>query len=204
MSLEGTNSLPVFKALVPIALALSIIFDGAMGAELSSSAPAVSADLLTFEKAKSRAESGDSAAQAGLGFVFESGSYGQSKDMAQAAFWYRKAAEQGEIFAQTMLAKLYALGEGVPKDFSSAVFWNRKAANKGVAIAQAELGAAYWGGVGVPRDTVQAYMWLNLAAAQGHVLAKKGRDLLEQELTKEQLAEAQRLSAEWKPESIHN
>ncbi len=43
-------------------------------------------------------------------------------------------------------------------------------------------------------------MWLNLAAAQGFEKAAELRDLLEENMTPEQLAEAQRLAREWTPE----
>jgi hypothetical protein len=43
-------------------------------------------------------------------------------------------------------------------------------------------------------------MWFNLAAAQpGDLGSKSNRDTLEQLMTPEQIAEAQRLSREWKP-----
>ena len=42
-----------------------------------------------------------------------------------------------------------------------------------------------------------AYMWYNLAAAQGDEVAQELKDFIEEELTREQIAEAQRLSREW-------
>ena len=42
-----------------------------------------------------------------------------------------------------------------------------------------------------------AYMWWNLAAAQGNETAQMNKDRLEQSMTREQIAEAQRLSREW-------
>ncbi len=42
-----------------------------------------------------------------------------------------------------------------------------------------------------------AYMWFNLAAAQGDQAAPRDKDILEQQMTREQIAEAQRLSREW-------
>ena len=50
---------------------------------------------------------------------------------------------------------------------------------------------------GVPEDKVLAYMWLNLAAAQGNEDAQENKDIVEQRMTREQIAEAQRLSREW-------
>ena len=56
-------------------------------------------------------------------------------------------------------------------------------------------------GEGVAVNDVQAYKWLNLAAAQGNENAKTGKGFVEKEMTREQIAEAQRLSTEWKPVS---
>jgi TPR repeat protein len=55
----------------------------------------------------------------------------------------------------------------------------------------------YGTGQGVPEDYVLAYMWWNLAAAQGHEGAQSNKDILEERMTREQIAEAQRLSREW-------
>ena len=46
------------------------------------------------------AEAGDAEAQYQLGVMFESGR-GVARDYRQAAEWYRRAAEQGHVFAQT-------------------------------------------------------------------------------------------------------
>ena len=70
---------------------------------------------------------------------------------AQALIWYRKAAEQGEAFAQHNLALMYQNGLGVPQDYAQALIWYRKAANRGVAAAQHNLGWMYQNGQGVPR-----------------------------------------------------
>ena len=40
-------------------------------------------------------------------------------------------------------------------------------------------------------------MWYNLAAAQGYEIAPSNKDLIEQRMTRAQIAEAQRLSCEW-------
>ena len=63
--------------------------------------------------------------------------------------------------------------------------------------AQALLGAMYTLGLGVPVDQVIAYMWANLASAQGDETAQQIREGAEQRMTREQIAEAQRLSREW-------
>jgi len=42
-------------------------------------------------------------------------------------------------------------------------------------------------------------MWETLAAAQGNEKASKGLEILEKQMTSDQLAEAQRLAREWAP-----
>jgi len=85
-------------------------------------------------------------------------------DYKQAAFWYGKAAVQGNTQAQIRLADLYRDGRGVPRDMARAAAWYRKAAELGDAGAQGTLGILYSVGMGVPHDDVEAYFWLDLAA----------------------------------------
>ena len=92
-------------------------------------------------------------------------------------------------------------GKGVPKDPAQAVHWYRKASEQGDPIAQSNLGTMCATGEGVPRDLVVAYMWRNLAAAQGNEITRQAREALDRDMTREQIAEAQKLSREWKPRS---
>ena len=48
---------------------------------------------------------------------------GVPQDNAQAAAWFRKAAEQGDADAQYTLGELNVLGQGVPQDWAEAYFW---------------------------------------------------------------------------------
>ncbi len=86
-------------------------------------------------------------------------------------------------------------------DYATAFEKWRPLAEQGDADAQYGLGVIYNHARGVPQDDVQARMWLNLAAAQGDEDAWKARDLLAELMTRAQLADAQRLAREWKPES---
>jgi S1-C subfamily serine protease len=109
-----------------------------------------------------------------------------------------KKAEQGNASAQLNLGRMYAIGEGVPKDASKALEWNQKAAAQGDASAQFNLGLMYNYGKGVPKDLVMAYAWLNIAAVSGNELVPEYRRLIESSLSANQVAEAQRLSSNWK------
>ena len=109
----------------------------------------------------------------------------------------RSCADQGYATAQTSLGFIYGNGRGVPQDDAEAVRWYRLAAEQGDAIAQTNLGVMYSTGQGVPEDIVLAYMWYNLAATQDLMLAPSSRNSIEERMTREQIAEAQRLSTEW-------
>ena len=109
----------------------------------------------------------------------------------------KNLAEQGFAGSQWKLAYRYANGIGVPEDDAEAVKWYRKAAEQGYADAQLNLGYMYSEGIGVPEDDVVAYMWYNLAAAQNNSIAKENKDIIVKVMTKEQIAEAQKMSREW-------
>ena len=143
------------------------------------------------------ASSGNAEAQFNLGLMYVFGD-GVPKDTTKAVAWYGKAADQGYVGAQVSLGEMYAKGDGVPHDAAQAVAWYRKAADQGHPFAQSHLGAMYYKGEGVPKDLVLSYVWRNLAAAQGDEDSKTARDLLEKVMTPQQIAEAQKLSREWK------
>ncbi|MDB2497155.1 sel1 repeat family protein, partial [Verrucomicrobiales bacterium] len=115
---------------------------------------------------------------------------------AEAVKWYRLAADQGYAIAQNSLGACYANGEGVPKDYKEAVKWYRLAADQGYARAQYNLGWCYRKGNGVPQDYVLAYMWYSVS---GGVAAETQKKSLSRVMTPEQIAEAVKLSREWKP-----
>ena len=144
------------------------------------------------------AEQGNADAQNYLGWAYAKGQ-GVPKDLVKAVEWYRKAAEQGNAHAQDILGRAYNEGKGVPKDAAKAVEWFRKSADQGNVYAQHNLSILYRLGTGCAQDMVRSYMWANLAAAQGHADAIKNRDFSEKWMTPDQIAEAQRLTREWKP-----
>jgi len=145
-----------------------------------------------------KAERGDAEAQALLGVYSKSGR-GVPKDDVEAAKWFRLAAEQGSVEAQYALGFQYVSGQGVPKDYVEAAKWFRLAAEQGHVTAQQKLGLQYLLGEGVPKNFVESYKWLNLAAAKGRDDAAKARETVSDLMTSDQVAEAQRLSREWKP-----
>ncbi|MBI4327634.1 MAG: SEL1-like repeat protein [Chloroflexi bacterium] len=147
------------------------------------------------------AEQNDAAAEYSLGLCYSYGS-GVAKDAVEAYKWFRKAAEQNDASAQNSLGWCYAEGQGVAKDEVEALKWYRKAAEQNHAPAQNTLGAHYADGGGVPKDYVEGYKWVILAAGQGHEVAKKNMTILENRMTREQIAEGQKLARNFKPRQV--
>ena len=78
----------------------------------------------------------------------------------------------------------------------------REGAKQGDATAQFSLGKRYESGQGVSQDYVRAHMWFSLAASRvsgevRRVRAVQSRELVEQEMTRAQIAAAGRLAAAW-------
>ena len=148
-------------------------------------------------------------------------------DYAAALEEWKPLAEQGYADAQNNLGRMYINSEGVLQDDAEAVRWYRRAAEQGYAIAQNNLGGMYYYGRGVPQDYVQAHLWFSLAATQGNTdaqnsrgfvanlirlwyslvatqggtEAQNSRDIVAKRMTREQIAEAQRLAREWQPKA---
>jgi len=87
---------------------------------------------------------------------------------AEAAKWFRQAADQGHAGAQNEMGLLYQWGEGVALDYPEAIKWFRRAAEQGNADAQYALGQMHRAGMGVAHNDDEAKKWLRLAAEQGH------------------------------------
>lgn len=119
-----------------------------------------------FDSTTQRAAAGDALAQNRLGTWYQNGTYG-STDLAQAAHWYRLAADQGNAYAQNNLGVLYYRGAGVARDQTQAVYWYAKAAEQGHGWAQANLAWAYQFGSAGEKDIDKALHWLTEAAGGG-------------------------------------
>lgn len=120
-----------------------------------------------------------------------------ASDYQAALALFRPCAEQDDAIAQSNLGYMYDNGYGVTQDHTKAVFWYGLAAEQGDTFAQYSLGLYYGGGGGVPQDNVLAYMWLSIAAANGQDGANQNRDFIAGFMTADQIAEAERLAADW-------
>ena len=83
------------------------------------------------------AKKGDGPAQNAVGDLYHEGHAVKQSD-AEAARWYRKAAEQHVAEAQYSLATLYAQGHGVPHDTVLAYMWFALATAGGFDLASGD------------------------------------------------------------------
>jgi len=93
-------------------------------------------------------------------------------DYGAALRAWTRAAEQGDVNAQTNLGFMHEHGDGVARDLAVALKWYRLAAERGGAIAQHNLGVLYGLGHGVPQDRAEAARWYGRAAEQGYPRAQ--------------------------------
>jgi TPR repeat protein len=142
------------------------------GQQLNTSVTVVERNKLYITWLTKGSEQGDQRAQLQLARAFMVGDFGLAKNEAQAVYWLRKAADQGNAMAQNGLGILYRDAKGVPQDYSKAVYWFRKAADQDNPDGQTNLGVMYQLGWGVKQNYAEAVRWYRKAANQGHALGE--------------------------------
>lgn len=155
------RTLHYYLALLASALTLSL---------LVVSAPArvrAGTDASSLSAIAHAADDDEPGAQLLLGLSYLEGRYALQPDAGKAVYWLRRAARNGQPYAQRTLGNLYAAGEGGDRNPGRAVYWWRQAADAGDAEAQRRLGEAYQQGAGIPQDAKLAVRWLLKAAQQG-------------------------------------
>jgi TPR repeat protein len=145
--------------------------------------------------ARSDVDYADAEVQFSLGLQFATGA-GPAQDYAQAADWYRKAAEQNHGLAQFNLGVMYASGQGVVQDDALSLVWFGRAAKLGDAGGQYHMGrnCQRVSIEGLPADApearIEAYKWFQLSAAQGYKDSEGAYAPLTVKMTREDVAEA--------------
>jgi TPR repeat protein len=92
---------------------------------------------------------------------------GVKRDLAQAARWYTKAANQGFAAAENNLGFLYNTGGGVPADHAAALQWYRRAAEDGISDAALSVANLLLTGLEPTRDQHGALVWFVIAQRVG-------------------------------------
>ncbi len=132
---------------------------------------------------KLRALDGVVSDQLRLGFHFAS----VNRNLAEAFFWYEKAAKAGEPSACHYVAKAYATGRGTPLNLELAKAWYEKAALRGSPTAMAKLGDLISVGEGNNTDDALAHAWYALAVEHGETAWTERRDRLAKGMSEESL-----------------
>ena len=142
----------------------------------------------------------NAAAQSSQGAKGDSGR-GVPQDRAQAAAWYRKAAELGDANAQFNLGLMYRYGPGYSPNLDRWVEAFGPAPGHASPTAQGSPAGKYHPGSGIPKDYIEAHKWMSLAVARATGDDQKrfadARDSLAKLMTPEQIAEAQKRATEW-------
>ncbi|KAJ3347888.1 NACHT domain- and WD repeat-containing protein 1 [Entophlyctis luteolus] len=87
-------------------------------------------------------------------------------DDTEAAKWYLRAAEQGDVESMKCIGAMYMQARGVEKDLELGLMWTLKAAQEGNPLAQYNMGCTY--GLGVEKDESAAFDWY-LRSAKNNV-----------------------------------
>lgn len=115
-----------------------------------------------------KSANGDVSAMTQLGYIYEKGD-GETKDLHQALFWYKKAAERGDISAMYNIACLY--DDGAIGKYKDAIYWYEEAIKGGSYQAMHNLGYCYHRGHGVEKNYAKAVELYEKSSKSGITLS---------------------------------
>lgn len=113
-------------------------------------------------------DAGDVRGLVGLGLLHKDG-LGTEKDIDEAIYLFRKAAEAGDDFGMENLARTY---EFYQKDYKKAKVWYEQLADIEKTSGYLGLAKLYFEGKGVGKDYGKAIFWYQKAAEAGNFYAK--------------------------------
>ncbi len=119
-----------------------------------------------FELAKIASDKGEPQAATLIGRIYQEG-LGVPRDDVQAATWYRRGAEQGDINAMFAFGVMLAEGGALKKDRNGAAQMFENAAAKGHVVANYNLAMLFLMGDGKPLNPHRALAHLTYAADKG-------------------------------------
>lgn len=130
------------------------------------SAPIVVPEGIQPQSLADAAKAGDANALFEVGARFTDGR-GVKQDAAEAAKWYKLAADAGLAPAEYRYANMLEKGTGVARDLPQALGYYRKAADAGNASAMHNLAVLYASGAAGQADYASAVQWFTRAADHG-------------------------------------
>lgn len=148
----------------------TVITAGLLFAVLFAAAP-LQAKQAAIQQIEARALSGNITAQITLADTFRT-----KQDIVQAKYWYRKAAEQNNPYAQNELGKLILLSDQSVTALQEARVWFEKAAVQKYAPGQVNLANVYLHLADLnnrdSKEMVLAHYWFEQAARQNMAAAQ--------------------------------
>ncbi len=157
-----------------------------------------SGDYTGVEALRRAANLGYAQAQFYLAKLYEGGTAGIKKDVAEARRWTERAAQGGDPKAMHNLALYYFEGTGGEKNPTTASTWFRRAADLGLQDSQYNLARLYEEGYGVAQNPAEAYKWYLISGAGGDTESKTSADRLKAKLSPEAQLAAQRSAAAYR------
>lgn len=125
-TLKLTNGAVFISALLAVSCGSNISASAGGGAVAYAPPRYQSVDAIV-----ARAQRGDPAAEARLGWLFSTGR-GVPQNYYEAAKWFYRAATRGNVDAQFALGMLYNKGQGVPRDYVLSYLWLNLSAARAV------------------------------------------------------------------------
>lgn len=128
-------------------------------------------------------------------------------DYATALTEFRALADKNNADGQYFLGFMYYNGFGIKADHAEALKLFQKAAEQGDVRAQYYSGIMFAAGKGAPKNLQKAVMWLKLSAAnpkssyRDSMYTQEEISKIEKKMTPEQIAEANDLVKNWKPQN---
>ncbi len=122
--------------------------------------------LTALTLAKASAENGEPQGATLMGRIYQEG-LGVPRDDVQAAQWYRKGVELGDLNAMFAFGVMLAEGGAIKKDIAGAAKMFEQAAMKGHVTANYNLGLLFLSGDGKPENPRRASAHLRYAAEHG-------------------------------------
>ena len=155
-----------------------------------------SGDYTGVEALRRAANLGYAQAQFYLAKLYEGGTAGIKKDVAEARRWTERAAQGGDPKAMHNLALYYFEGAGGAKSVTTAADWFKRAAEQGLEDSQYNLARLYEQGYGVAQNPAEAYKWYLVASAGGDTEARNGAERTKKQISAEAQSAAERAAAQ--------
>lgn len=131
-------------------------------------------ELKGLELIRLSAEKGYDLAILFIGYIYEFGRYGVSKDINKARYYWLKLANKNNIIAQICIGESYQTS----KDYKSAFEWYTKAYQNGSFYAAYYIGIFYEFGFYVKKDFQKALKYYQEASNKGSLLANNRLGIL--------------------------